>query len=151
MMWLLGRAWTFFQENMWYLHCVCTHFAKIKVLLIKMTSHKRHGVSNHRPINCLFNSMFSPTLMEHQSSRVTGPMWGKSVVDGFPSLRTSNAESCSVPAMIHLVIQYWFALLHDDIVYIPHAAENLFYGDFNIHPYVKNGYDWQICRHQWWD
>ena len=34
---------------------------------ITMTSHERHVVSNHRSLDCLFNSLCAPTSKRHQS------------------------------------------------------------------------------------
>ena len=55
---------------------------------ITVTSHKRHGVSNRRHIDCVFNSFFSQTTTTSSYRRITGPLSGKpAVTGGFPRKR----------------------------------------------------------------
>ena len=70
-------------------HRSCRLCASIFVSTIRMTSHERHVVSNHRPFDCLFNSLCRPT------SKYTLPALcdGNSPVAGeFLAQRASNVE-----------------------------------------------------------
>ena len=70
----------------------------IEWLCITVTSHERIGDSNHRPLHCLFNSLFrlTPKLC------ITCLCKGKSpMTSGFTSQKTSNAESDFMPWRHH--------------------------------------------------
>ena len=45
---------------------------------ITVISHERHGVSNHRRLDRLFNSLSTLTKKERSKFRSTGLLWGKS-------------------------------------------------------------------------
>ena len=56
--------------------------AAVKLTLyIRMASHGSHGVSHHRPLECLFNSLFGLTQNKHQISALQGLCEG---IDGSP-------------------------------------------------------------------
>ena len=56
-----------------------------------MTSHDRHGVSNHRQLHCLFNRLFRLTSKKIPKLRATGLCEEKpSVTDGLPSQSVST-------------------------------------------------------------
>ena len=62
-------------------------------LFIAVTAHVRHVVSNHRSVDCLFNSIFAPTSKKPQSPHYWPPCEGNSLVAGeFPAERVCNAE-----------------------------------------------------------
>ena len=44
--------------------------------IITMTTHERHGVSNHRQLDCLFSHLFSLTTKELPSSALLDPCEG---------------------------------------------------------------------------
>ena len=76
--------------------------------LITVTSHERHKASNHQQLDGCFNSLFrlaskidqiSGLLITHEGNR--------SVIDGLPSQRASNAESVSILGHHHV----YFVLL----------------------------------------
>ena len=55
------------------------------------------GVSNHRRLDCLLNSLFRRRSKKTSKPRVTGLCEGNSPVTGeFPAQRTSNAENVSI-------------------------------------------------------
>ena len=57
----------------------------------------RHGVSNHRRLDCLLNRLFRRGSKKTTKLRVTGLCKGNSPVTGeFPAQRTSNAETISI-------------------------------------------------------
>ena len=59
-------------------------------------THERHGVLNHRQLDCLFNSSIKLTTKKTKRS-ITGPCEGNtSMTNEFPSQRVINAENCSM-------------------------------------------------------
>ena len=59
-----------------------------------MTSHECHEVSNHRPLECLFNTLFRLTTTKHQRPTAPAICQGNRPVPGrFPSLMASNVET----------------------------------------------------------
>ena len=65
--------------------------------VITATSNDRHGYSNCRSIECLFNRLFRLTTNEHQMSVLLGLCEGNPpVTSGFPSQRASKAENVSI-------------------------------------------------------
>ena len=61
---------------------------------IMMTSHEHHGVSNHRHIDCLLNSLFKLATKKTPKLRVRALCEGKAPVTGeFPAQGQVNAES----------------------------------------------------------
>ena len=50
-------------------------------LLITMTSHKRHGVYDHRQLNCLFSRLIRGTSNRITKLSGTDPLWGDSTGD----------------------------------------------------------------------
>ena len=68
---------------------------------------ERHGVSNHRRLNCLLNRLFRRTSKKTSKLRFTGLCEGNSLVaGGFPLQRVSKAEN---------VLIWWRHL--DDCIY----------------------------------
>ena len=62
---------------------------------ITMTSHECHEVSNHRPLECLFNTLFRLTTTKYQRPTAPTICQGNRPVTGrFPSLMASNVETC---------------------------------------------------------
>ena len=59
---------------------------------ITATSYDRHGVSNYRSIECLFNRLYRLTTKKHQMSTLRNPP----VTGGFPTQRDSNADNVSM-------------------------------------------------------
>ena len=43
-----------------------------------MTSYQRHGIPNHRQLDCVFNSLPRLTKRHKQNFALLGPLWGKS-------------------------------------------------------------------------
>ena len=68
---------------------------------IIVTPHERYGVSNHRQLDCLFNSL--PMLTKQISKlNITASLLRESTGDGgFPSQSASNAESIPRPLCHH--------------------------------------------------
>ena len=63
---------------------------------------ERHGVSNHRPPDCLLDCLFRRRSKKTSKLRVTGLCEGKSLVIGeFPSQMASNAEKASIWRRLH--------------------------------------------------
>ena len=66
-------------------------------MVITLTSHVRHNISNHHQLHCLFNRLFGRTPKAHQSPALlafcdeNSPMTGK-----FPSQRVGIAEIVSI-------------------------------------------------------
>ena len=65
-------------------HLVIMYIASMQdtLVIITMTSHKRHVVSNHRSFDCFFNSLYRPTSKKHQrphycsfAREFTGDQW----------------------------------------------------------------------------
>ena len=63
-------------------------------IIIKVTSHERHGISNHWPLDCLFNRLFRLTTKKTTNLRPTHLL---SATCGFPSQSVCNAESVFMP------------------------------------------------------
>ena len=61
---------------------------------IIVTSHKGHGVSNHRQRECLFNSLSRVITQKTSKRRTTSPLRRKS--NGVSSQRTDNPEIVSI-------------------------------------------------------
>ena len=60
--------------------------------------HESDKLSNHRRVDCLFNSLFRRRAKKTWKIRVTGLCEGNPPVAGeFPSQRTSNAENGNMP------------------------------------------------------
>ena len=58
---------------------------------------ERHGVSNHRRLDCLLSRLFRRTSKKTSKLRATGLCGGNPpVTGGFPSQRASNAENVSI-------------------------------------------------------
>ena len=85
---------------------------------IAVTSHRSHGVPNHRQSDCMFSSLFEIATTKRTKHCITGPLWGDTpVTGGFPSQWTSNdAESMhfiwvTVPnGPVRLVLLPWIHL-----------------------------------------
>ena len=72
----------------------------ICITLITIKSHDRHGVTNHRQLQYLFN----PFVWAHNigNFRVTGPCDGNSLLTGgLPSQSASNVENGSISWLFH--------------------------------------------------
>ena len=73
----------------------------------------RHGVSNHRRLDCLSNHLFRRISKKTSKVRVTGLCEGNPpVATGFPSQRASNAENVSIwwrlnVLMRVIIIKWW--------------------------------------------
>ena len=64
---------------------------------ITATSNDRPGFSNHRSIECLFNSLFRLTTKEHQMSALLSICEGNPpVTGGFPAQRDNNAKNVCI-------------------------------------------------------
>ena len=48
---------------------------------------EHHGVSNHRPLDCLYNGFVYINIKENIKTRVTGPFWRESTGDRWIPLR----------------------------------------------------------------
>ena len=60
---------------------------KYKVIwAITVTSHERHGVSNHRQMECLFNSLFR--LITKKTIITVSLWWGPTIMSGSPHKAT---------------------------------------------------------------
>ena len=58
---------------------------------------ERHGISNHRRLDCLLNRLFRRALEKTSRLRVTGLCEGNPpVTGGFPSQRASDTENISI-------------------------------------------------------
>ena len=79
---------------------------------ITVTPHVRHGVSDHRRFDCLFNSLFRLTTKEPSNLRIAVSFERNPLVTcGFPAQRASNAENISMtPSWICDVNMYIFIL-----------------------------------------
>ena len=64
---------------------------------ITVTSNERHVVSNHRPFDCLFNSLIGTHIKETLKPALLALCEGNSpVTSEFPAQRASNAETASI-------------------------------------------------------
>ena len=69
----------------------------VQVLTLRWRHNERHGVSNHRRLDCLLNRLFRPRSKKTSKLRVTGLCAGNTPVTGeFPTQRASNAENVSI-------------------------------------------------------
>ena len=67
------------------------------LLVLQGRYKERHGVSNHRPHDCLLNRLFRRGSKKTSKLRVNGLFEGNSPVTGeFPAKRASNAENVSI-------------------------------------------------------
>ena len=74
--------WTITFHCVYPAYCETLHIATT-TLAITVTSHGRRGVSNHQPLDCLSDSLFSSHQMKHQRSAsmarcVRGSHWNRS-------------------------------------------------------------------------
>ena len=78
---------------------------------ITVMSHERHGVSEHQPLECLFNNLFGLTSEIHQKSALLTLCEGihRSPVDS-PHKGLSNAEG----VYINLMTSSWRQSWHHD-------------------------------------
>ena len=68
--------------------------------LVAMTSHDRHGVSNHQHVHCVFHLLLKHT--SKKTPKLCATSEGKPPVNGgFPLQRTSNAERISIWWRLH--------------------------------------------------
>ena len=80
---LLVYISTGIQTPRFYLTNVC----------ITMTSHGRYGVSNHRHLECCFNSLIGLTAMKISKLCINGPLWWDTLgTVGFSSQKARNTE-----------------------------------------------------------
>ena len=100
------HATSHYLQQWWPITMSVVHILSCK--LITVTSHERHKASNHQWLDGCFNSLFrlaskidqiSGLLITHEGNR--------SVIDGLPSQRASNAESVSILGHHHV----YFVLL----------------------------------------
>ena len=72
------QATSHYLSQCWPSHCQVYLFTAVCVSSIKMMLHEHHDITNHRQINCLFNSLFRLTTKEIPKHRITGPLWRES-------------------------------------------------------------------------
>ena len=83
--------------------CGSTAIFKIKTCNITsiasapLQCHERHGVSNHRQLDYMFNSLFRLTSTKTPKLRISDPFWCKSggnppITAGFPSRKASHHD-----------------------------------------------------------
>ena len=82
-----------------------------------------HGVSDHRPHDCLLNRLFRRRSKKTSKLRVTGLcVWNSPLTSDFPAQMTSNAENVSIwwrhqvfvvymGSQIELLASYWNSLI----------------------------------------
>ena len=69
----------------------------LALCIITAMSHEHHGVSNHWPLDCFFNSLFRVTSKKTSKPLLLVLCEGNPpVTGGFPSQRASNMESVSM-------------------------------------------------------
>ena len=90
---------------------------------IKMTSHERHVVSNHRSFHCFFNIWYGPP-QTNTTVHITGPLWAE-LTCKFPSQRASDTKKASTLWRLHVVdwgrtsraLGYYNAFLSGNVSY----------------------------------
>ena len=60
--------------------CTICKFFGVR-LVITLTSHEHHDVSNHWQLDCSFNSLFRLTTKKISELHITDPLWGESTSD----------------------------------------------------------------------
>ena len=81
-------------------YCLWTRFIDTHVCpslntlhITTIISYEHHGISNHRPLDCLFKSLFGLKTKKTPKFYIAGPLWDDS---GLPSQKASNAESIAL-------------------------------------------------------
>ena len=81
------------KQDIW-LRCNYHHPLQVHYRVIAAMSNDRHGVSNYRSIECLFNSVFELTTKKHQRSALLSLCEGNPLMtSGFHAQRDRNAEN----------------------------------------------------------
>ena len=82
-----------------------THLCSYSIPILQWRHNERDGVSNHRCLDCLLNSLFLHRSKKTSKLRVTVLCEGKSPVTGeFPAQRPSNAENVSMWWIRHATV-----------------------------------------------
>ena len=78
-------------SNLWHV------YVGIWKLSLQGRHNERHGISNHRPLDCLLSCLFRRRSKKISKFRVSGLCEGNLPVTGeFPSQRASGAENASI-------------------------------------------------------
>ena len=78
---------------------------------ITVTSHKSHGVSNHRQLDCLFHTVFRLTTQKTSELYITDLLWG-GIHQWLSTQRASNRESVSMSWRHHVTcVRFVYALI----------------------------------------
>ena len=64
-------------------------------------SHDGNGAANHRQIDCLFDSLFILMTKKPSKLRITGPLWGETNSERFPSRMDRNAKIVPLSSRHH--------------------------------------------------
>ena len=110
----------------------------------KLWFNERHGVSNHRRLDCLYNRLFRRRSKKTSKLHVTGLCEGKSTMTGeFPAQSASNTESVS--------ISYWpFQSSLDCYMFFEQgnagSLRSLSASCFSVFPGGKHRKHWRVCR-----
>ena len=96
---------------------ICVKFNHLFFLQVCqwLDKYERHGVSDHRELDCLFSSSSRLTTKKISKVHVTGPLWGNPLVsNGFPAQMARRADSVSMSWRHHAIIEtvLMICLLH---------------------------------------
>ena len=75
-----------------------------------MMSHEHHGVSNRRHRDCLLYRLLCLTIREPSTLRITGPIWGKSTLDGGSFFKVSMTYTSN--NLMHILIHQLGTMAH---------------------------------------
>ena len=125
--------------------------------LLQWRHNGREGVSNHRRIDRLLNSLFRRRSKKTSKLRVTGLREGNSpVTDDFPSQRASNAENISIwwrhyaVLVCRLLIQIPGKLISLVCHIIPLSSLFIIALNRFIRAMKRVFYDWAYCLNYLW-
>ena len=96
---------------------ICVKFNHLFFLQVCqwLDKYERHGVSDHRDLDCLFSSSSRLTTKKISKVHVTGPLWENPLVsNGFPAQMARRADSVSMSWRHHAIIEtvLMICLLH---------------------------------------
>ena len=91
--------------------------------VITMILHGRHHVSNHRQLDCFFNSLLRPTSMATWTLRITGLLRGKSTDDHKPGALLFMCLISKHPCSYHVCFRYLQLIEHMFFVLCDKAAQ----------------------------
>ena len=103
------------QINAWYdFDVIYMDIRHCHITVITVTSHDRHGASNHRLLDGLFNNLFQASIKLKKNSAAIALYHGNQpMIGGFPSERASTTECASMPWRHHDDVMITLSLRHE--------------------------------------